>query len=137
MLLRRKPFLLKKLEDVVITLLVSLELYKEEDRQKLALAVAGLFLHKVPVLPEQVLGSLLNERLVESGVVLAFLTHFIRAYLAASTQEELVSLFNKARVASRLDEFFPTAKRNFASQHAHFTEQGLPSMAAWLHKRNA
>ena len=36
---RRKPFLLKKLEDVIITLLVSLELYKEEDRRKLALGM--------------------------------------------------------------------------------------------------
>jgi hypothetical protein len=42
-MIRRRPFLIKHLENVLVRLLLSLEFYGEEDRGKVAMAMARIF----------------------------------------------------------------------------------------------
>jgi hypothetical protein len=75
---RRKPFLIKGLEATLNKFILSLEFYDADGRAKIAIAVALVFALKLGALPENVLGTLLNDRLVAKGTVLDFVTTFFQ-----------------------------------------------------------
>jgi hypothetical protein len=61
---------------------------------------ALVFAHKLGALPENVLTTLLNDRLVLKGTVLEFITTFFTVYLTKEDLDDLVQLLTKARVVS-------------------------------------
>jgi hypothetical protein len=86
-LIRRRPFLVKGLENTLNRLILSLEFYDPSGRRVVAAAAAAVFAQRIGCLPENVLTTLLNDRLVAKGTVLDFLTSFFRAYLEAAAAE--------------------------------------------------
>ena len=84
-----------------------------------------MFTEKIGILPEEVLESLLNDRLVAKGTVLEVLTAIIREFLKHSSIDELVVLLTKAKVAHRLLDFFPPGRQTEAAFEEHFKQAGL------------
>jgi hypothetical protein len=86
-LIRRRPFLVKGLENTLNRLILSLEFYDPKGRQVVAGAAAAVFAQRIGCLPENVLTTLLNDRLCAKGTVLDFLTAFFRAFLDQAAAE--------------------------------------------------
>lgn len=124
-MIRRRPFLVKALENTLIKLILSLEFYDQEGRKKIAVAMARCFALKVGVLPERVLPAALEDRLVSRGTIATFITDFFGDYLATEGVESLVELLRKARLQDRLLEFFPQQKRTWEEFEEHFRSAGL------------
>lgn len=55
---------------------------------------------KVGVLPDRVLMSLMNDRMVAKGTILEFVTDFFQDYLATDNMDDLVILLRKVGQAS-------------------------------------
>jgi hypothetical protein len=134
-MIRRRPFLVKFLEDTLIKLILSLEFYDEAGRKKIAMAMARCFSLKVGVLPERVLPAALEDRLVARGTVATFITDFFADYLATDGVEALVELLRKARLHERLLEFFPQQRRDWAQFEEHFVAAGLPELVEYNKKK--
>jgi hypothetical protein len=124
-MIRRRPFLVKALENTLIKLILSLEFYDQEGRKKIAMAMARCFALKVGVLPERVLPAALEDRLVARGTIATFITDFFADYLATEGVESLVELIRKARLQDRMLEFFPQQKRSWEQFEEHFQTAGL------------
>ena len=75
---------------------------------------------KVGVLPDRVLMSLMNDRMIAKGTILDFITAFFKDYLATDSMDDLVQLLRKARLDDRLLDFFPPQRRNLTDFDAHF-----------------
>ncbi len=75
---------------------------------------------KIGVLPDRVLMSLINDRMIAKGTILDFITAFFKDYLAIDSMDDLVQLLRKARLDDRLLDFFPPQKRNLTDFDAHF-----------------
>ena len=58
-------------------------------------ATARVFSMKVGVLPDRVLMSLMNDRMVAKGTILEFVTDFFQDYLATDNMDDLVILLRK------------------------------------------
>lgn len=78
---------------------------------------------KIGVLPDRVLMSLMNDRMIAKGTILEFITWFFKDYLATDSMDDLVQLLRKARLDDRLLDFFPPQKRNLTEFDAHFKVQ--------------
>ncbi|KAF8066304.1 BZW1 [Scenedesmus sp. PABB004] len=133
-LIRRRPFLVKGLEATLNKFILSLEFYDEPGRKKIATTAAMVFSHKL-ALPENVLQTLLNDRLVAKGSVLSFTTTFFQVYLAKEPLDDLVTLLSKGRVVNRLLEIMPPSKRSMEAFAAHFNEAGLGPLVEWNTRR--
>lgn len=83
-------------------------------------ATARVFSMKIGVLPDRVLMSLMNDRMIAKGTILEFITWFFKDYLATDSMDDLVQLLRKARLDDRLLDFFPPQKRNLQDFDAHF-----------------
>ena len=134
-MIRRRPFLVKALENTLIKLLLSLEFYEASDRRKLAIALARCFVLKVGVLAERVLPTLLEDRLVGRGTSLAFMTDFFGDYLSTDSVESLMETLRRARLEGRLLEFFPQQRRAWAEFDAHFEAAGLPGLVEYNRRK--
>lgn len=134
-MIRRRPFLVKALENTLIKLILSLEFYDAEGRRKIAMAMARCFSAKVGVLPERVLPAALEDRLVARGTMAGFVTDFFADYLATDPVESLVELLRKARLNERLLEFFPQQRRTWADFEEHFVAAGLPQLVEYNKKK--
>ncbi|GAB4817985.1 hypothetical protein N2152v2_005031 [Parachlorella kessleri] len=86
-MIRRRPFLIKALENTLIKLIMSMEFFDEEGRKKIAIALARIFSLKLGVLPDHVLPAILVDRLVLKGTVLQFVTAFFADFLATDSVE--------------------------------------------------
>ena len=75
---------------------------------------------KIGVLPDRVLMSLMNDRMIAKGTILDFITEFFKDYLATDSMDDLVQLLRKARLDDRLLDFFPPQRRNLTDFDAHF-----------------
>ncbi|KAE8723355.1 putative protein phosphatase 2C 33-like [Hibiscus syriacus] len=125
-ILRRKPFLIKNLENVMRRFLQSLELFEENERKKLAIFTALAFSQKLSGLPpEAVFQPLLKDNLVGKGLVLPFITDFFKEYLVDNSLEDLISILKRGKMEDNLMEFFPSAKRSAEGFSEHFTKAGL------------
>lgn len=149
---RRRPFLVKNLENVLIKLLMSLEFFDEPAREKLAIGKTliqrvfdrGVFLAtalvfnpsmRLGVLPENVLSALANDRLIQRGTILEFITVFFQSYLSESSLDELVALLTRGKIAARLFDYFPPQKRTWAAMDEHFNPVGLEPLVKWYKKK--
>eukprot|EP00210_Caulerpa_lentillifera_P009685 g9240.t1 len=134
---RRRPFLVKNLENVLVKLLKSLEFFDESARAKLAIATSLVLdpSMRIGVLPENVLSALENDRLVQKGMILEFVTNFFKDFLSANVLDELVGLLTKAKVAAHLFDFFPPQKRNWTAMCEAFHPVGLEPLVQWYKKK--
>ncbi|KAK9823766.1 hypothetical protein WJX72_005350 [[Myrmecia] bisecta] len=136
-LIRRRPFLIKALENTLVKLLKSLDFYEEATRVKLAIATARIFAVKLGCLPDRVLPSLMNDRMVAKGTILQFVTEFFKDFLATDTIDDLVLLLRKAKLDNRLLDFFPPQKRTLQELDAHFKSVGLDKLVEYNSKKVA
>jgi hypothetical protein len=83
-------------------------------------ATARCFAVKIGVQPDRVLLALLNDRMVAKGVILQFVTEFFKDFLDSEGIDDLVALLGKAKLESRLLEFFPPHKRTAEEFESHF-----------------
>lgn len=130
-LIRRRPFLIRALENTLVKLILSLEFYSQDGRKKIAMAMARIFVLKIGVLPERVLLPLLNDRMVAKGTILAFVTDFFVDFLATESVDDLVALLKKAKMDDRLSEFFPPSQRTPELLNAHFKEHKLDALVEY------
>ena len=92
-ILRRRPFLIKNLENVMRRFLQSLELFEDNERKNLAIFTALTFSQKLSGLPpEIVFQPLLKDNLVSKGIVLSFITDFFKEYLVDNNLDDLIAL---------------------------------------------
>lgn len=75
---------------------------------------------KIGVQPDRVLLALMNDRMVAKGVILQFVTEFFKDFLSTEGIDDLVALLGKAKLESRLLEFFPPHKRTAEEFEGHF-----------------
>jgi hypothetical protein len=109
--LRRRPFLIKNLENVMRRFLQSLELFEENERKKLAIFTALAFSQKLSGLPpETVFQPLLKDNLVAKGLVLTFITDFFKVYLNDNSLDDLISILKRGKIEDNLLVFFPLPK---------------------------
>lgn len=130
-MIRRRPFLVKNLENTLVKLLLSLEFYDDEGRQRIALALARIFSRKVGVLPDRVLPTVLVDRLVSRGTVLQFATAFFRDLIETDGVDGLLEVLRRAKLENRLLEFFPQQRRSWTEFDAHFEAAGLGELVAY------
>lgn len=134
-LIRRKPFLVKALEDTIIKFILSLEFYDAEQRKKIAIAMARCFSLKVGVLPDRILPAALEDRLVARGTIATFITDFFADYLATDSVEGLIDLLRKSRLQDRMLEFFPQQKQNWNDFEDHFKAAGLSDFVEYYKRK--
>ena len=134
-MIRRRPFLVKALENTLIKLILSLEFYDEAGRKKIAVAMACCFSLKVGVLPDRVLPAALEDRLVARGTIAGFITDFFADFVASDGVEALVELLRKARLSERLLEFFPQQRRSWEQFEDHFVAAGLQALVEYNKKK--
>ncbi|KAK8568858.1 hypothetical protein V6N13_106739 [Hibiscus sabdariffa] len=105
-ILRRRPFLIKNLENVMQRLLQSLELFEDNERKKLAIFTALAFSQKLSGLPpETVFQPLHKDNLV------------------------------RGKIEDNLLDFFPSAKRSAEGFSEHFTKAGLVPLVEYNEKK--
>ncbi|XP_042487051.1 basic leucine zipper and W2 domain-containing protein 2-like [Macadamia integrifolia] len=135
-ILRRRPFLIKNLENVMRKFLQSLELFEENERKKLAIFTALTFSQKLSGLPpESVLQPLLKDNLVAKGLVLSFITDFFLEYLVDNSLDDLISLLKRGKMEDNLLDFFPSSKRTSEGFSEHFTKAGLLNLVQYNEKK--
>lgn len=135
-LARRRPFLVRGLENTLIKLLLTAEFFDVDNRTKLGIALALVFSQKINVVPENIISACFNDRLVLKGTMLEVLTVFFQEFLSKDSVDDLVSILSKARVVDRLLEFFPPQNRTQDAFTKHFTDSGLTSLVEWNLRRN-
>ncbi|KAG6470431.1 hypothetical protein ZIOFF_071504 [Zingiber officinale] len=135
-ILRRRPFLIKNLENVMRKFLQSLELFEENERQKLALFTALTFSQKLSGLPpETVFQPLFKDNLVAKGLVLPFITIFFREYLVDNSLDDLIALLKRGKMEDNLLDFFPPGRHNDECLSEHFKREGLPALVQYHEKK--
>ncbi|KAG6390995.1 hypothetical protein SASPL_148741 [Salvia splendens] len=135
-LLRRRPFLIKSLENVMQKFLQSLELFEQDERKKLAIFTALAFSQKLSGLPpETVFQPLLKDNLIEKGLVLSFITDFFKEYLVDNSLDDLIAILKRAKIEDSLIDFFPSAKRKPEALSEHFTKEGLLLLVEYNEKK--
>ncbi|CAK9209457.1 unnamed protein product [Sphagnum troendelagicum] len=135
-IIRRRPFMIKTLENVMRRLLQSLELFEAEDRKKLAIFTALTFSQKLSGLPaETIFSALLSDSLVAKGLVLGFVTDFFKEYLVDYSLDDLVGLLKRAKMEDRLLDFFPMQKRTLDCFAEHFSKEGLGVLVEYNRKK--
>lgn len=130
-LIRRRPFLIKSLENTMCKFLKSLEFFDSNGRKKISIANALIFSNKLGVLPEKVFESLENDRMIAKGTVMEFLTEFLREYLANCSMDDLIVLLKKAKMEKRMMDFFPAERRTPEKFNQHFEEANLPAIVEY------
>ena len=126
--IRRRPFLVRNLEEVLEQVVKQLTFFPEEDQKKVAIAAAQIFQMALGPLPVPMFRALQDDSKVESGVSLRFSTEFFKAFLAIGTMEELVTLLRRAKMEESVTDFFPINRRSEEHFTQHFTEAGIPQM---------
>ncbi|XP_059628655.1 uncharacterized protein LOC132271324 [Cornus florida] len=135
-ILRRRPFLIKNLENVMQRFLQSLELFEENESKKLAIFTALAFSQKLSGLPpETVFQPLLKDNLVAKGLVLSFVTDFFREYLIGNSLDDLISILKRGKMEENLLDFLPSAKRSAESFSEHFSKAGLLPLVEYNEKK--
>ncbi|XP_073293437.1 uncharacterized protein [Primulina huaijiensis] len=135
-ILRRKPFLIKNLENVMRRFLQSLELFEDDERKKLAIFTALAFSQKLSGLPpETVFQPLLKDNLVAKGIVLTFITEFFKEYLVDNSLDDLILILKRGKMDDNLLDFFPSGKRTPEALSEHFTKEKLLLVVEYYEKK--
>lgn len=133
---RRRPFLIRGLENTLIKLLLTMEFFDAEKRKKIAIAMALVFANKIAVVPENVFSKCFNDRLVTKGTMLEFMTLFFQEFISIQgiSTDDLVSLLVKSKISSRLLDLFPPLNRSYDEFNKHFNDAGLSDLVLWNSK---
>ncbi|GFH22330.1 W2 domain-containing protein, partial [Haematococcus lacustris] len=91
---------------------------------------------KIAVLPDNIFGAMLNDRLVAKGTVQEVFTIFCQTFLAKDSMDDLVSILTKAKVANQLLDYMPPQKRSLQDFNEHFKSAGLEALVEWNMKRD-
>ncbi len=83
------------------------------------------FALKVGVLPDRVLITCLNDRLIAKGAMRDFSTDLFADFLTTESLPELMSLLRKAKLEGRLIELFPANQRTDEDFAEHFKVGGV------------
>ncbi|KAL2549237.1 ARM repeat superfamily protein [Forsythia ovata] len=135
-ILRRRPFLIKNLENVMQRFLQSLELFEENERKMLAIFTALAFSQKLSGLPpETVFQPLHKDNLIAKGLVLSFITDFFKEYLVDNSLDDLISILKRGKMEDNLLDFFPSTKRTPDAFSEHFTKAGLLPLVEYNQKK--
>lgn len=135
-IIRRRPFMIKSLENVMQRQLQSLELYGQDDRKKLAIFTALTFSQKLSGLPpETIFNALLKDSLIAKGTVLGFITECFKEYLVENSFDDLIGLLKRAKIEDRLLDFFPMQKRSIEAFSEHFSKEGLGALVEYNRKK--
>ncbi|XP_078434087.1 uncharacterized protein LOC144705345 [Wolffia australiana] len=135
-ILRRRPFLIKNLENVMRRFLQCLELFEKDESKKLSIFTALAFSQKLSGLPpETVFQPLLKDNLVAKGLVLTFITDFFKEYLVENSIDDLILLLKRGKMEDNLLDFFPSAKRTVQAVSEHFTKEGLLILVEYNEKK--
>mmetsp|Transcript_12741 Transcript_12741/g.22531 ORF Transcript_12741/g.22531 Transcript_12741/m.22531 type:complete len:420 (-) Transcript_12741:347-1606(-) len=135
-LTRRRPFLLRGLENTLIKLLLSLEFFDAAGRRNIGIALALVFTQKIGIMPENLFTAMMNDRLVGKGTMLEMVTVFFQEFLSRDSLEDLVGVLAKGRVHHRLLDFFPPGKRTQADFAQHMQDAKLDVLVEWNAKRD-
>ncbi|KAG2495158.1 hypothetical protein HYH03_006766 [Edaphochlamys debaryana] len=130
-LTRRRPFLIRGLENTLSKLMLSLEFFDEVGRKKLGIALALTFSWKIGVVPGNIFAALANDRLVAKGTVMEVMIVFFQEFLVKDSLEDLVSILSKAGIANRLMDFAPPTKRTSVDFHQLLKAANLPGLVEW------
>lgn len=134
-MVRRKPFLRTRLDDVMKKLLLCLNGFSEVERKRLAIATAGM-LAKV-ILSPIVLKKLLMEGTIEAGLSLGFITELIQSYLKREAEElgvdvgkvgvdRMMGVLKSAGIdTGTMVSMMPGKERSADKLSEHFSELGL------------
>uniref|UniRef100_A0A7S0WTD3 W2 domain-containing protein n=1 Tax=Pyramimonas obovata TaxID=1411642 RepID=A0A7S0WTD3_9CHLO len=133
-ILRRRPFLIKNLENLLKRLLTQLEHYTEDQQDRTALALSLTFTNKLGIPPENLMVTLNNDALVAKGTILRFITSFFKAHLADNSLDDLITLLKKSRTDD-LMSYFPMQKRNADGFKQHFEAAGLKDLVSYQEKK--
>lgn len=135
-ILRRRPFLIKNLENVMRRFLQSLELFEDNERKKLAIFTSLTFSQKLSGLPpETVFQPLLKDNLVSKGIVLSFITDFFKEYLVDNSLDDLIALLKRGKIEDNLLDLFPIQKRTTEAFAEHFSKEGLGALVEYNEKK--
>ncbi|KAL2526194.1 ARM repeat superfamily protein [Abeliophyllum distichum] len=135
-ILRRRPFLIKNLENVMQRFLQSLELFEENERKMLAIFTALAFSQKLSGLPpETVFQPLHKDNLIAKGLVLSFITDFFKEYLVDNSLDDLISILKRGKMEDNLLDLFPSTKRTPDAFSEHFTKAGLLPLVEYNQKK--
>lgn len=93
------------------------------------------FALKVGVLPDRVLITTLNDRLVAKGAMRDFATDLFTDFLTTDSLEELMLLLRKAKLEGRLVEMFPPNQRSEDDFAAHFKAAGIQQLVDYTRKK--
>ena len=128
-ILRRRPFLIKNLENVMRRFLQSLELFEDNERKNLAIFTTLTFSQKLSGLPpETVFQPLLKDNLVSKGIVLSFITDFFKEYLVDNNLDDLIALLKRGKIEDNLLDLFPIQKCTTQAFAEHFSIEGLGAL---------
>lgn len=136
MILRRRPFLIKNIENIFKRLMQQLAHFTDQQQDNIAKALASVFSIKLGIPAENVMMVLLNDQLVQKGTILRFVTTFFFQYLSTNSLEDLMTILKKSR-CDDLMLFFPTQKRTSTAFKAHFTEFDIPSLVQYQERKLA
>ena len=135
--IRRRPFLVQALEGVMEKLIRQLNFYSTEEKEKLALGTALVYVHNLGPLALPIFRALLDDAKVQDGTALHFLTQFFKAYLDNAPMDDLVQLLRRAKSEDNLLEYFPYNKRTEEQFAKHFEGEGLSELVEHSKKRFA
>merc|ERR1712241_564693 len=108
-LMRRYKYLEKMLIEEMMKILVYLQGFSEEYRQRLAQMTALWVISGL--LPPNTLQVIINEHQVKEGVALDFMLEILRVIKTEKGATSVLSLLKKSGLDNNLDQLFPTNKR--------------------------
>lgn len=135
-LMRRKPFLRARYDNVLTKILSCLAVFKEKPRSNLAIAVASMLERQM--LSPSVLKSLSSQSAISSGIALDFMTAIITSYLNQNNQsvDKLMVLLKSAGIdTGTMVNMMPSGSRSADALSEHFKRLGLDKLVEQNERR--
>ncbi|KAI0567296.1 hypothetical protein FGB62_3g359 [Gracilaria domingensis] len=135
-LMRRKPFLRARYDNVLTKILSCLAVFDDKPRANLAVAVASMLERQM--LSPGVLKSLSSQSAISSGIALDFMTAIITSYLNQNNQsvDKLMVLLKSAGIdTGTMVNMMPSGSRSADALSEHFKRLGLDKLVEQNERR--
>lgn len=135
-LMRRKPFLRARYDNVLTKLLSCLAVFESNARSNLAVAIASMLERQM--LSPGVLKSLSNASAISSGIALDFMTAIITSFLDQNNQsvDKLMALLKSAGIdTGTMVNMMPLGSRSAEALSEHFAALGLDKLVEQNERR--